>query len=82
MDQHAGIGGRDRSAAGIRALYFPQDGSLPLVPRGVLPTRAREGAPAGEVKARRRMHKLLKPTYRASVAEVEVLREAGIPLLL
>ncbi|MFL4909517.1 hypothetical protein ACJ6WF_41665 [Streptomyces sp. MMS24-I2-30] len=81
MDQHAGSGGRDQSAAGIRALYFPQDGSLPLVPRGVLPTQSRRGAPEGEVKARRRMHHLLKPDHRASVAEVEVLRDAGIPLL-
>ncbi|MFB7501413.1 hypothetical protein ACFC09_43265 [Streptomyces sp. NPDC056161] len=81
MDQHAGSGGRDQSAAGIRALYFPQDGSLPLVPRGVLPTQSRKGAPEGEAKARRRMHTLLKPEYRASPAEVEVLREAGIPLL-
>ncbi|MFL4910586.1 hypothetical protein ACJ6WF_47710 [Streptomyces sp. MMS24-I2-30] len=81
MDQLAGSGGRDRSAAGIRALYFPQDGSLPLVLRGVLPTWSRRGAPEGEVKARRRMHDLLKPDRRASAAEVEVLREAGIPLL-
>ncbi|MFL4909518.1 hypothetical protein ACJ6WF_41670 [Streptomyces sp. MMS24-I2-30] len=81
MDQHAGSGGRDQSAAGIRALYFPQDGSLPLVPRGVLPTLRRKGVPEGEVKARRRMHNLLTPGHRASPAEVEVLREAGIPLL-
>ncbi|MFL4910819.1 hypothetical protein ACJ6WF_48975 [Streptomyces sp. MMS24-I2-30] len=80
MDQHTGTGDRDPSAAGIRALYFPQDGSLPLVPHGRLPTYRREGAPAGEVKARQRMHHLLKPKCRASVGEVEVLREAGIPL--
>ncbi|MFL4910587.1 hypothetical protein ACJ6WF_47715 [Streptomyces sp. MMS24-I2-30] len=79
MDQLAGSG--DRSAAGIRALYFPQDGSLPLVPRGVLPTQSRKGAPEGEARARRRMHTLLKPEYRASAAEERVLREAGIPLL-
>ncbi|MFL4910813.1 hypothetical protein ACJ6WF_48935 [Streptomyces sp. MMS24-I2-30] len=81
MDQHAGSGGRDQSAAGIRALYFPQDGSLPLVPRGVLPTQSRKGAPEGEARARRRMHNLLKPDCKASAAEVEVLRDAGIPLL-
>ncbi|MFL4909333.1 hypothetical protein ACJ6WF_40650 [Streptomyces sp. MMS24-I2-30] len=80
MEQHAGSGDRDQSVAGIRALYFPQGGSLPLVPCGVLPTQRREGAPVGEVRARRRMHDLLKPKYRASAAEVEVLREAGIPL--
>ncbi|MFL4910588.1 hypothetical protein ACJ6WF_47720 [Streptomyces sp. MMS24-I2-30] len=79
MDQLAGSG--DRSAAGIRALYFPQDGSLPLVPHGVLPTYRRKGVPEGEARARRRMHDLLKPDRRASAAEVEVLREAGIPLL-
>ncbi|MFL4910814.1 prenyltransferase/squalene oxidase repeat-containing protein [Streptomyces sp. MMS24-I2-30] len=81
MDQLAGSGGRDQSAAGIRALYFPQDGSLPLVPRGVLPTQSRKGAPEGEARARRRMHDLLKPKSRASVAEERVLRDAGIPLL-
>ncbi|MFL4910812.1 hypothetical protein ACJ6WF_48930 [Streptomyces sp. MMS24-I2-30] len=81
MDQHAGSGDRDRSAAGIRALYFPQDGSLPLVPRGVLPTLRRKGVPEGEARARRRMHNLLKPDCKASAAEVEVLRDAGIPLL-
>ncbi|MFL4902786.1 hypothetical protein ACJ6WF_06295 [Streptomyces sp. MMS24-I2-30] len=80
MEQHAGTGDRDQSAAGIRALYFPQDGSLPLVPHGRLPAASRKGAPAGEMKARKRMHNLLKPDRRASAAEVEVLRDAGIPL--
>ncbi|MFL4910820.1 hypothetical protein ACJ6WF_48980 [Streptomyces sp. MMS24-I2-30] len=80
MEQHAGSGGRDRSAAGIRALYFPQGGSLPLVPRGVLPIYRRKGAPAWEAKARQRMHHLLKPKYRASAAEERVLRDAGIAL--
>ncbi|MFL4902785.1 hypothetical protein ACJ6WF_06290 [Streptomyces sp. MMS24-I2-30] len=80
MEQHAGTGDRDQSAAGIRALYFPQDGSLPLVPHGRLPTASRKGAPAGEVKARKRMHHLLKPDRRASAAEERVLRDAGIPL--
>ncbi|MFL4909339.1 hypothetical protein ACJ6WF_40685 [Streptomyces sp. MMS24-I2-30] len=81
MDQHAGAGDRDQAAAGIRVLYFPQDGSLPLVATGVLPTQRRKGAPEWEVRARRRMHHLLKPDRRASPAEVEVLRDAGIPLL-
>ncbi|MFL4909332.1 hypothetical protein ACJ6WF_40645 [Streptomyces sp. MMS24-I2-30] len=81
MEQHTGTGDRDPSAAGIRALYFPQDGSLPLVPHGRLPTASRKGAPAGEVKARKRMHHLLKPDRRASAAEERALREAGIPLL-
>ncbi|MFL4910524.1 hypothetical protein ACJ6WF_47345 [Streptomyces sp. MMS24-I2-30] len=81
MDQLTGTGDRDQSAAWIQALYFPQDGSLPLVPTSVLPSLTRRDAPEPEAKARRRMHHLPKPKYRNSTAEEKVLRDAEIPWL-
>ncbi|MFL4905161.1 hypothetical protein ACJ6WF_18715 [Streptomyces sp. MMS24-I2-30] len=81
MDQHTGADGRDWFAAGIRALYFSEDGSPPLVPAGILPSLGRKGAPAEELKVRRRMHDQLKPRAWASVAAKAELLEAGIPLL-
>ncbi|MGX1027598.1 hypothetical protein [Streptomyces sp. SAI-097] len=64
----------------IRALYTPQDDGRPLVPYGHLPTSKREGAPAEENRARRRMHSLLRSEFRASAAEVQVLNDNGITL--
>ncbi|WP_454366128.1 hypothetical protein [Streptomyces ambofaciens] len=61
-------------------LYTPQDDGRPPVPHGHLPTKRREGAPAEESKARRRMYSLLQPEYRASAAEVQVLNDNGITL--
>ncbi|MEU9454330.1 hypothetical protein [Streptomyces sp. NPDC048277] len=79
MDQQTGV---SLTEDGIWALYSQQaDGLPPLVPYGVLPTQSRKGAGASENAARRRTHDLLDPRYRASVAEVEVLGRAGIPLL-
>ncbi|MFL4909520.1 hypothetical protein ACJ6WF_41680 [Streptomyces sp. MMS24-I2-30] len=78
MDQHTT---GDASADRIWALYFPQDGSDPLVPHGKIPTARRKDAPDWEAKARIRMYTLLNPVYRANAAEEEVLTQAGIPLL-
>ncbi|MER8069109.1 hypothetical protein ABTZ59_12545 [Streptomyces sp. NPDC094034] len=61
-------------------LYTLQEDGQPLVPRGHLPTRKRNGASDGENKARLRMHNLLKPKYVASAAEVQVLSDNGILL--
>ncbi|MEV5646303.1 hypothetical protein AB0L67_40465 [Streptomyces flaveolus] len=75
------------SAAGMRsedriaALYQRQGETPALVGHGLLPKRIREGAPAWEKQARRRMHDLLRPKYGASVSEQSVLRQAGIALV-
>ncbi|MEV5646557.1 hypothetical protein AB0L67_42165, partial [Streptomyces flaveolus] len=68
-------------ATGIGRLYGLAPGSTALVGHGLLPKRSREGAPAWENQARRRMHDLLKPGYAASASEQSVLRQAGIALV-
>jgi hypothetical protein len=79
--QRAAVEARAAGSLEIRALYLPREGGLPpLVPYGHLPTIRRKGAPEEEIKARVRMHSLLKPASVARPAEVEVLRAAGIPL--
>ena len=66
----------------IRGLYFPSDGSPALVPLGFLPTQHRKGAPAWEIRARGRMHNLLRTDRNgATAAEQYVLAQARIPVV-
>ncbi|MEV5646396.1 hypothetical protein AB0L67_41020 [Streptomyces flaveolus] len=68
-------------AMAIGRLYGLAPESTPLVSHGLLPKRSREGAPAWENQARKRMHNLLQPKHGASAAEQGVLRQAGIALV-
>ncbi len=68
------------SALQIGRLYGLVPGSIAQVPWGVLPMVLRRGAPEGEKRVRRRMHRLLESQYAASPAEEFELRRAGIPL--
>ncbi|MEV5646436.1 hypothetical protein AB0L67_41325, partial [Streptomyces flaveolus] len=68
-------------ATAIGRLYGLAPGSTALISHGILPKRDREGAPDWENQARKRMHGLLQPRYGASVAEQNVLQQAGIELV-
>ncbi|MEV5646566.1 hypothetical protein AB0L67_42230, partial [Streptomyces flaveolus] len=68
-------------ATGIGRLYGLAPGSTAVVGHGLLPKGSRQGAPAWENQARRRMHGLLRQETGASVSEQRVLRQAGIALV-
>ncbi|MEV5646577.1 hypothetical protein AB0L67_42300, partial [Streptomyces flaveolus] len=70
-----------RSEDKIAALYQRQGETPALVSHGILPKASRQGAPAWENQARKRMHNLLQPRYAASASEQSVLRQAGIALV-
>ncbi|MEV5646524.1 hypothetical protein AB0L67_41910, partial [Streptomyces flaveolus] len=68
-------------AMAIGRLYGLAPGSTAVVGHGILPRWSREGAPAWEKQARRRMHDLLQSGRGASASEQSVLRQAGIALV-
>ncbi|MEV5646430.1 hypothetical protein AB0L67_41285, partial [Streptomyces flaveolus] len=68
-------------ATAIGRLYGLAPESTALIGHGILPKRIRQGAPAWEKQARRRMHDLLQSRYAASASEQSVLRQAGIALV-
>ncbi|GAA2628277.1 hypothetical protein GCM10009863_49210 [Streptomyces axinellae] len=70
------------SAMDIARLYglSGEAGYPALVQPGTLPKTSRNGAPAWENQARRRLNCLLNPAYKATPAEVAVMEQARIRL--